>query len=76
MLNSLDVNVTLGNELALAVELCVQLSVLSFAIVVDRSLLVNFSSKGLDETNVGIYTRLVVLIHASLFFIKATEGLL
>ena len=76
MIDPLDVHVTVGDELPLPVELLVQLSVLTLPVVVDRALFVHFGSKGLDEANVGIDTRLVVLVHASLVFVEPTEILL
>ena len=73
MSDSLNVDVSLADELALSVELRVELGVLAFAIVIDRALLVNLRSQSLNESDASINARLVVLVHASLVFVESTE---
>jgi len=56
VLHALDVDVTIRNQSPLSVQFSVQLSVLAFAVVVDGTLFVDFGSKGLDKTDVGVDT--------------------
>lgn len=56
MFDSLNVDVAVGDECPLPIQLCVQLSILSLAIVVDGALFVDLRSERLDETNVSIDT--------------------
>ena len=76
VLDSLDVDVSVSDQLSLTVELCVEFSVLSFAIVIDCPLLVNLGPQRLNEPNVSVDSGLVVLIHAALVFVKTSEVLL
>ena len=56
MLDSLDVDVAIADQRALAVELRVKLCVLSLSIVIDLALLIDLGSQRLDESNIGIDT--------------------
>ena len=76
VLDTLDVDVAICNELPLTVKLCVQFSILTFTVVVNRPLFVNFGPKSLNEPDIGVDSGLVVLIHAAFVFIEATEVLL
>ena len=76
MLDPLNVDVAVADELALPVQLRVQLGVLALAVVVDGALLVDLGAQRLDEADVGVHSRLVVLIHSALLFVETTEILL
>ena len=76
VLDALDVDIAIRNKLSLSVELGVEFSVLSLAVVVDGALLVNLSPKGLDEANIGVDARLVIFIHPPFVFVQPTEVLL
>lgn len=76
VLDALDVDVAIRNKLSLSIELGVEFSVLSLAVVVDGALLVNLSPKGLDEANIGVDARLVIFIHPPFVFVQPTEVLL
>ena len=76
VLHTLDVHVAVADELALAVQLRVELGVLPLAVVVDRALLVDLGAQRLDEADVCIDSRLVVLVHPALLFVEAAEILL
>ena len=76
MLDSLDIDVAVGNEGPLTVKLCVELRVLAFTVVVDGALLIDFGAQSLDEADVCVDARLVVFIHTALFFVQAPKILL
>ena len=76
MLDALDVDIAVANKLSLAVQLRVELRILPLAIVVNCALFIDFGAESLDESNVGIDARLVVLVHAPLVFVKAAKILL
>ena len=76
MLYSLDVNVSVRDECPLSIQFSVQLSVLAFALIVDRLLLINLCTQGLDETDVTINSSLVVFIHPAFVFVEAAKVLL
>lgn len=54
MLDPLDVDVSVGDQLSLAVELGVELSILSLTVVVNGALFIYLRAERLDETNVGV----------------------
>ena len=76
VLHTLDVHVTVADLLALAVQLRVELGILPLAVVVDRALLVDLGAQRLDEADVCIDSRLVVLVHPALLFVEAAKILL
>ena len=59
---------------SLPVQFTVQVAVDMSAFVVDRLLLVNFSSQGLDEPYVGVYSLLVVILHLTFLLVQTAEG--
>jgi len=76
VLDSLNVDVAIGDQSPLPVQLRVKLGILALAVVIDGALLVHLGSQCLDEADVGIYTRLVIFIHASLFLVQPPKVLL
>lgn len=76
MLYTLDIDIAVANELPLSVKFSVELSVLALAVVVDSTLLVDFRSERLDETNVRINTRLVIFVHSTFVLVETAKVLL
>ena len=54
MLDSLNINIAVGNECPLAVKFRVELGILPLTVVIDRPLLIDFGSESLDEADVGV----------------------
>lgn len=75
MLQSLDIDVAVGDLSPLSIELSIQIGVLFFAIVVNLSLFVNFGPQSLDEADVAIDPTLVVFVHSAFVFIQTAKVL-
>jgi hypothetical protein len=54
VLDSLNINIAIGNECPLTVKFRVELSILPLTVVIDRPLFIDFGSESLDEADVGI----------------------
>ena len=76
MFDPLDVDVSIGDECPLPVELRVKLCVLALAIVINCALLVHLRPECLDETDVRVDPRLIIFIHTSFFFVQPPKVLL
>lgn len=76
MASTLNVNVAVCNQSALTVQLRVQFCILSFAVIVDGALLVNFASKCLNKSDVAVDATFVVFVHASFVFVQTAKVLL
>ena len=74
--NPLNVNVTVRDHTPLAIKLGIEFSVVLFTVVINRTLFIDFGSERLDEANVGVNTRLVIVIHAALVLVQTSEVLL
>lgn len=59
----------------MAIKFSVQFTILFLTIVIDGSLFIDLSSQRLYESNVCIYTGLVVLIHSTFVLIQASKVL-
>ena len=76
MLESFDLDVTVGHEHAVLVDFGVEVRVLLPALVLNRFLLVHIGSQGLNKANVALHARFIVVIHSSLLLCQTTERLL
>ena len=74
--HSLNVNVAVTDQSSLPVKFGIQLRILALAVVVNLALLIDLRSERLDESDVRIDSRLVVLVHSPLVFIQTAEILL
>ena len=76
MLKSRNLNCSVLDGGSLTVQFAIQIAILLSALVISRLLFVNFYSKGLDEAEVCVGPRLVIVLHLTFFFGKVRERLL